>query len=131
MITAIETAETLLDFNGNLRGLLGQHRKKTLSSEDFINAYAQLIARAESQGITYFARVGTFAPKHVRPDFLSRLKSDMAALTETSELQAESDILRSGKLGASDTQWQLRWHFLMERGVDLGIFWNSETKRFK
>ncbi|RCR66861.1 hypothetical protein [Larkinella punicea] len=131
MITAIETAETLLDYNGNLRGLLGQHRKKTLSSEDFINAYSQLIARAESQDITYFARFGTFAPKHVRPDYLAGLKSDIAALTETSELQAESDLLRSGKLGASDTQWQLRWHFLMERGVELGIFWNSETKRFK
>lgn len=131
MITAIEQSSSLLDYNGNLRDLLNQHRKKNLSDSDFVNAYAQLMKRAEDQEISYFVKFGTFAPRYTSLELLAGLKSDMAALTELSELQDEADLLRSGRLNIDDTHWQLSWTFLLSRGADLGHFWNSETKLFK
>jgi hypothetical protein len=131
MITAIASAENLMDCNGILRDLCSQHRRKSLSSPDFIRSFTKLAERAVELDLHYFGSYDTYAPKNTSSDILDRMHSASADLTERRELQEVADLLRNGTHRLPDYQWQLTWHFLLQRGVELGIYWNSETKRFK
>ncbi|MFD1141846.1 hypothetical protein ACFQ4C_12035 [Larkinella insperata] len=130
MITVIKTAQSLLDLNGAQRGLCSQLQKKTLGTNEFVNAFNQLHERAKECGMKYYSRFSSFAPLFVDHRQLEQMQSAMADLMDRSELQAEADLLRSGVLPLEDHLWHLRWHFLLERAGELGYYWNSEEKRF-
>ncbi|GAB3327873.1 hypothetical protein GCM10027299_29090 [Larkinella ripae] len=131
MISAIESASSLLDMNTVQRDLCTQFRKKSLGMADFLNAFHQLQARADECRLIYHGRYDTFAPLNENPGKLERMRQQAADFDTVEELQKQADLLRSGIHGLDDTDWQLTWAFLLARGADLGIFWNSETKLFK
>jgi hypothetical protein len=131
MIVAIETANTLLDMNGVQRDLCAQFRRKSLGMGDFLNAFHQLQARATECRLIYFGKYDTFGPATVSPSKLERMRQQVADFDTIEQLQERADLLRSGKLELDDTDWQLSWTFLLGRGAELGIYWNTENKKFK
>lgn len=130
MITAIDTSETLLDCNSNLRQLCAQFQRKTMSTPDFVSAFTQVTERAAKLGLLYFSDYGTFAPVSTPSVQLDKLRSDAADFFMREELQGKADLLRSGTLNLPDTIWQLHWHFLLDRAAYLCIFWDSDRKKF-
>lgn len=130
MITAIETATSLLDYNRILRDLCDQHRKKSLPSQEFIRAFCRLTECASKLGLRLYYDHGTFAPVDTDPQFMAEIQSKTAGLAERDELQYEADLLRTKTRFVGGYQWQLSWYFLLERASELGFFWKSEIKKF-